>query len=582
MSNLQTLQAYFKAQNIDAMIVLHDDMFAGEYLAPADERLAWATGFTGSAGLAIITQNKALLLTDSRYTLQAQTQALGCDVLEQSSQPFLQILTWLRDNMPAGATLAFDPWLFAQKRLENWQTQLKDTDFNLVPLKKNPIDLLWQNRPSINPQKFWQHPIACAGVSTEDKIKNLDIKKPMMITDMASVNWLLNIRGGGVPYTPGVQAFALLTPQGDITLFIDLQKVPSDLPPYIKCVALSDLTNFDYPKNLQADAVSVPAALWQYWQDKKIDVQLTADPCYMPRTIKNPAELAGAAQAHINDGVAVIKFLYWFAQQHARTDLTECDVADKIQSFRAQQVGYYSDSFATIAGAGPNGAIVHYKPEPATCRTLQTNELLLLDSGAQYNKTDNTPNFCGTTDITRVLWFGQNAPTSQAKNYYTMVLKAHIAAASAVFPAGTTGAQIDALARAPLWACGQNFGHGLGHGVGSFASVHDGAVGLSPKSQGVLVPSLLITIEPGIYLESSLGVRLENVYQVVLHTQYKDMLAFTPLTLVPFDVALIDIAQLSQAEKTWLNNYHAQVLATLAPLLDGAELAWFKEACMAI
>jgi Xaa-Pro aminopeptidase len=343
-------------------------------------------------------------------------------------------------------------------------------------------------------------------------------------------------------------------------------------------VSLSDLTNFNYPQNLQADTVSVPAALWQYWQDKKIDVQQIADPCYMPRTLKNPVELAGAVQAHVYDGVAVTKFLYWFAQQHVRTDLTECDVVDKLQNFRAQQIGYYSDSFATIAGSGPNGAIVHYKPEPATCRTLQPNELLLLDSGAQYNNA----NFCGTTDITRVLWFGQNAPTAQAKNYYTMVLKAHIGAASAVFPVGTCGAQIDALARAPLWACGQNFGHGLGHGVGSFASVHDGAVGLSPKSQGVLVPHLLITIEPGIYIENTLGVRLENVYQVVAHAQYAGMLVFESFTLVPFDNALIDVAQLTPAEKTWLNNYHAQVLATLAPLLEGAELVWLKQACAAI
>jgi Xaa-Pro aminopeptidase len=409
--------------------------------------------------------------------------------------------------------------------------------------------------------------VAYAGLSPAEKLAQLNVATPTMITDMASVNWLLNVRGNDVPYTPVLQAFALVMPQADVTLFVNLEKVPAALPSYITCVDLSQLTQFNYPKTLVADPATCPAALWQHWQNHNIVVQTKADSAHMARTLKNSTELAGAQQAHIYDGVAMVQFLHCFSQQQHRTDLTEIDMVQKLQSLRAQQPHYFSDSFATIAGAGPNGAIVHYKPEPETCRTLEPNELMLLDSGAQYNM--------GTTDITRTLWFGQNQPNAQARHIYTNVLKSHIAAACAIFPNHkTTGVQIDALARAPLWAQGLDFGHGLGHGVGSFASVHDGAVGLSPRSQGVLAPFMLLTIEPGVYLENTLGVRLENVYAVETHSTFDQMLCFAPLTLAPFDNQLIDNTQLTLAEKTWLNNYHQTVLNTLTPLLDKACATW--------
>ena len=557
MSNIGALQTYLKTHQLAAFIVPHDDLFMGEYLAAHDERLAWATGFTGSAGLGIITQAKALLQTDSRYTIQAAQQCPHINVLETNAQPFAQLLAWLQQALPQGGQISFDPWLFSQKRFEHWQMQLQNTSFKLTALSANPIDALWHNRPNANPQKFWQHPIEVAGQSTPQKLALLNITTPTMLTDVASVNWLLNIRGADIPYTPYAQSFALVMPQGDITLFIDLAKVPQDLPKNINCVALQNLTNFNYPTMLQADPATAPYALWQHWHNQKIMVQPVPDNCHGLRTLKNPTELAGARQAHTHDAAAMANFLNWFSQQHGRTNLTEVEVVQALQNCRVPQQGYMGDSFATIAGAGPNGAIVHYKPEPTTCRTLQPNELLLIDSGAQYNGLHSTASFCGTTDITRVLWFGQGTPNAQSRHIYTTVLKSHIAAASAVFPQHTTtGAQIDALARAPLWAQGLNFGHGLGHGVGSFASVHDGAVKLSPQSQGVLAATMLLTIEPGVYITGQFGVRLENVYEVV-ESGVANMLAFKPLTLVPFDMALVDMAALTLAEQAWLVSYHA-------------------------
>lgn len=530
---------------LDGFVLPHQDMYQAGYLVPRDEWLFWLTGFSGSAGLSIVLKNKAALFVDGRYTIQAR---------QQVNEDFFELhnlgdeIEWIRDN--AGSLMiGFNPWTMTASALKRFSSK----GFTLVP-QAHFLDDLWQERPPHPKAPLALHPVKFAGVDALDKVKMLQeiLSKEEVdgfLLPPKSWSWLLNVRGQDLTYTPISQGFAWIT-QKRVDLFLhNTNTPPLPLTVFVHPIeALEDELKMQKHLTLGYDATHTPYAVYTLFE-KRI---LITDPCVLPKACKNSIEIEGSKSAHKKDAAAWYHF--WDELKNSlaiNSPLTELDIVAMMLEGRKKQPLFRSQSFATIAGSGPNGAIIHYKPEESTNRILKKDELLLIDSGGQYDD--------GTTDITRTLILGH--PTDAMRHHYTCVLKGHIALASTTFPKGTTGAQLDVLARSPLWNFHLDYPHGTGHGVGSFLSVHEGPQHISKTGHEPLRPGMILSNEPGYYLEGEYGIRLENLMVVV--SLNENWLAFETLTLVPFDNRLIDKSLLSRKETVWLDDYHRRCLETI-------------------
>lgn len=555
---IKPLREWMENENLDAYLVPHADRFQSEYLPPEDERLAWLTGFTGSAGIAAILRENAVLFTDGRYTLQAAKQ-VDTAIFDVVESPPEKPVEWLKDKLAEQARIGFDPWLFTVSQMQMWQRVAHENKWEMIAIDHNPIDELWQDKPSAKIIPAMPHELKYAGISTAEKISNILAKKEpetayILISEPGLVCWLLNMRGQDVAHVPLVQSLALLDEKGQVILFTNPKKIGAELKRiWGNSVSVRDLSELEntlrkLDKNLQIDPAQCPYAVKEFCIANTIPLVEAADPSLLLRACKNDVEIQGAQLAQEMDAKAFNEFMQWFsARDFERENITELDVIETLHQCRKNN-GSLDDSFDTIVGFGSNGAIIHYRADESCNLRLQPGNLLLLDSGGQYYE--------GTTDVTRVLAIGE--ATQQMKEHYTAVLKGLITLSVARFPLGTTGAQLDSLSRSHIWAVGLDYAHGTGHGVGSYMSVHEGPQGISSRSTVPLQAGMMLSIEPGIYLQGEYGIRLENIVVVVADTKADDkkpMLAFRTLTKTPFDERLILQDRLSAAEKAFLKQF---------------------------
>ena len=565
---------------LDGVLVPRADEHLGEYVPPGAERLAWLTGFTGSAGLAAVLADEAAVWTDGRYVLQLDAQA-GPDWtrLHITDEP---PPAWLKAHARPGARIGYDPRLLSADGLGRFV----DAGLDMVAVARNPVDAAWTDRPSPPVAAAVPHALAYAGTPSEEKRAALGKElaeagqDAAVLTDPASLAWLLNIRGGDLPYTPFALGFALLRRDGTVTLFMEAAKLGPDTRAWLGngvAVAAPDAMQAAL-ESLRGETVRVDRAGSPVWFAQVLDaagarVVDGPDPCALPKACKTAAEQDGARAAHGRDAVALCRFLHWLdTGRDAGT--TEMAAAARLLAFRAAVDGFREESFPAISGAGPNGAVIHYRAAPDTDRVLGPDETYLIDSGGQYPD--------GTTDVTRTVWTGPNEPPPDLKDRFTRVLQGHIAIATAVFPQGVAGPHLDALARRALWQAGLDYDHGTGHGVGSYLSVHEGPASLSRNARPVpLAPGMILSDEPGYYEPGAYGIRLENLLLVqdAAVKGRKPFLRFETLTLAPFDLRLLEPELLTAAEREWLGMYHARVLRELGPRLDAAAGAWLAAAC---
>lgn len=572
---LLALRNELAARGLDGFIVPRADAHQGEYVAPRDERLSWLTGFTGSAGFCIVLPEVAGVFIDGRYRVQVRGQ-IDLEAFTPVNWPDTLPADWLRAHAPGAAVIGFDPWLHTPDDITRLRAGLEGSAVTLTPVTDNPVDAIWPDQPAPPCGTVRAHPLALAGRSSDEKRRAIadDLRaqgvSAVALTLPDSLSWLLNIRGSDIARNPVVQAFAILHDDARLDLFIDAEKL-GDLA-LDRDITLHPPQSF--PKALRAhngavrfDPATAPLAV----AEALADGVPGADPCLMPKACKTPAELEGMRAAHRRDGAAMVEFLAWF-DSAPLTDLTEIDIAMKLEELRHATGALLDLSFETISSTGPNAAIVHYRVTEETNRRLQEGDLFLLDSGGQYPD--------GTTDITRTLPVGTVAPERRAA--CTRVLQGMIALSRARFPRGVAGAHLDALARYPLWLAGQDYDHGTGHGVGAALSVHEGPVRLSRVSTLPLAEGMILSNEPGYYRDGAFGVRIENLIVVTPAPDMGEgraMFEFETLTLVPIDRRLIDRALLSASEIDWLNAFHARVLAEIGPLVSASARAWLEQAC---
>lgn len=549
--NLEKLREWMRDKGVHALYVPREDMFGGEYVASHDERLAWVSGFTGSAGFAIITNNTAHLFVDGRYTLQAKTQSSGFQIHNLTQMAIDEVC---RSLVSLHYDLYYDPWLMSAQQLQSWKNRV-----NLIALKSNPIDTLWSDRPTKIHHQAHDYPITYAGTTREEKRKLIN-NAVWFLSNAESVCWLLNIRGSDLPYVPVLHCMALIAKE-KIILFCEPSKISMELKNLldVKVVPFEQMADELKAVNaeIHADKRTTPAAL----QNEGISFHWQSDPCELPKAKKNSTEQQGMSNCHKRDAAAIMRFWMWLEQQR---NITEIDAQDYLETCRQKIDLHQGASFATISGFGAHGAIVHYRAEPKTNIAI-TSGMYLLDSGGQY--------LDGTTDITRTFSIG--IPTQEERIHYTLVLKGHIALANACFPIGTTGAQLDALARQHLWNYGLDYAHGTGHGVGSYLNVHEGPQGISKVRSTVLEPGMVVSNEPGLYLEGQYGIRIENL-QMVQESSYQGFLCFESLTLVPYDSSLIEKSLLTQQELEWLKDYYQAIWENVSPLMKDGEKDWLK------
>ena len=569
MNKIEALRRVMEKEGVAALLIPRTDEFQGEYIAPCSERLKWLTGFTGSAGFAVITREKSAFFTDGRYTLQAKEQIPSFYELYNITQKTPS--EWVSENLLRDEKGGYDPWLFTEAQLQRFERPL-------IPLKSNPIDALWTDQPP-PPKDFVRlHPLKYAGESDENKrhriVKNLKADT-VLITACDSIAWLLNIRGNDVPHTPIVQCVCLLHKDGSYDFFVDLDKINAQVFNHLKhgkgrAVDIHQLLHHlqKMEGSCQLDPQTAPVILIQTLEKKGLNIIRERDPCLLPKSLKNEIELQGARAAHIQDGIALCSFLEWLESQPLRGETTELSAAQKLYEFRSVGQHFEDLSFGTISGFGPHGAIIHYQATPESNIPLTRDGLYLVDSGGQY--------LTGTTDVTRTIALG--TPTHEQKDRYTRVLKGHIALATATFPFGTTGAQLDALARQYLWEAGCDYDHGTGHGVGSYLSVHEGPQGISKRGTDIpLKPGMILSNEPGYYKEGEYGIRIENLVRVIESAEFKDFYEFETLTLMPLDLNLINVSLLTEQEKAWIHSYHERIIKTLSSQLTIETKTWLEK-----
>jgi Xaa-Pro aminopeptidase len=576
------LRAELKRLGLDGFIVPRTDRYQNEYVPPCAERLAWLTGFTGSAGAAIVLADRAAIFVDGRYTVQVREE-VDTAIFAVEHLVDRPPTAWIEDNLPAGAKLGYSPWLHTVDGAERLAKASAAAGARLVPCADNPIDTVWKDRPPPPRGPVVVHDLRYAGEPAAAKLARVrtDIEKAkadaLVVSDPHAVSWLFNIRGSDVPHTPVVLAFAMVPKEGRPALYVDPGKLSNAVRAALEQVA-DVRTDDDFERDLAAlgkeqsrvrlDPAVCPEAIARLVAENGGKVLRGGDPITPMKAVKNTAEIDGARAAQQRDGVAMTRFLAWFDAEAPRGRLTEIAAVEALESFRRDTGALKDVSFPTISGAGPDGAIVHYRVSRRSDRRIAPDELFLVDSGGQYED--------GTTDITRTIAVG--TPSSDMRKNFTLVLKGHIAIACAVFPDGTTGAQLDPLARQFLWREGLDFDHGTGHGVGSYLSVHEGPARISKLGTAPLKRGMILSNEPGYYRTGAYGIRIENLILVTeakpVAQAEKPLNAFETLTLAPIDLRLVDAALLTAEESAWLNAYHARVRDTLAPLVDMPTREW--------
>ena len=576
------LRQALEQEQLGGFIIPRGDEHQGEYVPARAERLSWLTGFTGSAGMAIVLRDKAAIFVDGRYTLQARNQVDG-ETFEYQHLIEEPAERWLEDNL-GGLPLGYDPWLHSEDQIKRLAKGAEKAGGGLRPCEENLVDRIWLDQPDRPLDPVSLHDAAFAGESSEAKRTRLG--EALAEQDIAaavlslpdSIAWLLNVRGNDVPHTPFALSFALLYADGRVTWFIAPEKVDDSVRS-----ALGNAVSLAAPGELGAalhglagKRVRVDPGTAPFWVVQRLEaagatIDRGPDPCQLPKACKNEAERDGTRAAHRRDGAAVTRFLHWLSHDALAEGASEATAADRLQAFRSEDPSLKDLSFDTISGSGPNGAIVHYRVTPESDRKLASGELFLVDSGGQYPD--------GTTDVTRTVAIG--TPSEEMRRHFTAVLRGHIALATARFPRGTTGHQLDSLARRPLWDLGVDYDHGTGHGVGSYLSVHEGPQRISKAPNRVgLAPGMIVSIEPGYYKEGAYGIRIENLALVGPADESGDereMLGFETLTFAPIDRTLIVPEMLMPPERAWLDAYHARVRETLAPQLTGSARSWLEE-----
>jgi Xaa-Pro aminopeptidase len=576
------LRSELARRGLDGFVVPRTDRFQNEFVPPCAERLAWLTGFTGSAGVAIVLADRAALFVDGRYQLQAAKQADGA-VFSLEHYVERPPPVWIEATVPAGAKLGYSPWLHTIDSAERLAKACAAAGASLVPVADNPIDAIWTDRPPPPLGTVVLHELRFAGESAEQKLarvrgemQNL-AADAVVVSDPQAVSWLFNIRGSDIPHTPVVLAYAIVPKTGQPALYVDSRKLGNDARHRLEEFAsVREPADFESElaalggeqRGVQLDPASCSEAIARLVTENGGKLVRAGDPIVPLKAVKNATEIAGARAAHQRDGAAVTRFLAWFDREAPVGRLTEIDAVEALESFR-RDTGVLKDiSFPTIAGAGPHGAIVHYRVSRKSNRRIAPGEIFLVDSGAQYQD--------GTTDITRTVVVGR--PTADTRKNFTLVLKGHIAIARAVFPDGTTGAQLDTLARQFLWQAGLDFDHGTGHGVGSYLSVHEGPARIAKLGAAPLKRGMILSNEPGYYRTGGYGIRIENLILVAEAARVADaekpLNAFETLTLAPIDRRLVEPALMSAAEIAWLDAYHARVRDVLTPLVDVQTRAW--------
>lgn len=584
---LRRLRSELKRRGLDGFLIPRSDEHQGEYVAARSERLAWVSGLTASAGMAIVLARTAAVFADGRYTLQAEAQVNG-DLFERRHLTDSPPAAWIAGNLPKGGRLGYDPWLLTPNQAARFAAACEKAGGSLVPVEGNPVDAVWADQPPPPLAPVWGLDEAFAGESADDKRGRMaeglksDGLDAVFLSAPDSIAWLLNVRGGDVPFTPFALSFALLHADASVDWFIDPRKITPDArartgdqvrlrdPDHLG-PALDGLGKAK--KVVRLDPAAAPA--WAAHRLKNAGGALSRgdDPCQLAKALKNVVQMQGMRDAHVRDGAALTRCLAWLDAEAPGGALTELAVADKLEAFRGENDHFRGPSFSTISGSGPNGAIVHYRVTPETDRTLGRGELFLVDSGGQY--------LDGTTDVTRTVAIG--APSDEMRRRWSLVLKGHIALAEARFPAGTNGAQLDVLARQALWAAGLDYDHGTGHGVGSFLSVHEGPHRITKAANRVsLETGMVVSNEPGYYKAGAYGIRIENMVAVTdlgrPDGAERDVYGFETLTLAPLDRRLVDLGVLNDAEVDWVDAYHQRVADAVGPLVDEATRSWLEAA----
>jgi len=582
---ISTIRQYLADKKLTAILIPRADEYLGEYVPEHNERLAWISGFTGSAGMLIITMDKAVMFVDGRYTIQVQQQC-SPELFEYEHLIDNPPLQWLTDNLNEGNTVGFDSRLHSYQFYEHAHEKLSVKHIELIELAENPIDLNWADRPCAEIEIARLLKEQFTGESSLDKRKRIGHKirqlgaDAALISQLDSIAWLLNIRGNDVPHLPVVMGRAILYQSGEMAFCTDLQKIPDDFDHHVgegvQTFAeetfeelIQDLGRNHQKIIIDANNSNTYAVL--RCLEQQCEIISGTDPVLLPKAQKNDAELNGMRQCHIRDGSAVSRFLHWIETEvNASRFHDEGFLSDRLEQFRRDLPELIDLSFSTISAAGSNAAMAHYSHTNGTPAALSDRSLYLVDSGGQY--------LDGTTDITRTVAIGE--PTVEHRKMFTRVLKGHIALAKAVFPRGTAGNQLDALARQFLWEVGLDFDHGTGHGVGCFLSVHEGPQRIAKTAgpSAALLPGMVLSNEPGFYKENSYGIRCENL--MIVKEQLSGMLEFETITFAPFDQTLICQTLMTDSEIAWLNQYHQQVFEKLAPLLEGEALQWLQQATL--
>jgi Xaa-Pro aminopeptidase len=583
---VEALRAELARRELTGFISPRADRQQNEYVAPAEERLAWLTGFTGSAGTVIVLADRAALFVDGRYTLQAAEQ------VDRSVFAIVPLADtppdrWLEANLPAGARLGYDPWLHTVDGADRLSQACANAGATLVAAEPNPVDAIWTDRPAQPSGAVTLHDLRFAGEYAAQKLARVRAEvaslraDALVVSDPHAVAWAFNIRGADVAHTPLPLAFAIVPREGRPSLYVESAKLSNAVRH-----TLEELGEVRGPAAFERDLMALGEARRTVRLDKDTAAAALAriittaggkvirgsDPIALMKAVKNPVEIEGSHTAHQRDGAALVRFLAWFEREAAGGKLTEIDAVAALETFR-RDTGLLKDvSFPTISGSGPHGAIVHYRVTEASNRTIGQGELFLIDSGGQYED--------GTTDITRTVAVGQ--PSAEMRERFTLVLKGHIALARAIFPEGTTGAQLDPFARQHLWEAGLDYDHGTGHGVGSYLSVHEGPARISKLGNVALKRGMILSNEPGYYKAGAYGIRIENLVLVVEAPSApggeKPLNTFETLSLVPIDRRLIVQSMLTAEEASWIEIYHAKVAAALFPLVDADTRRWLDMA----
>ena len=590
---LKALREQLKAEKLDGFVVPLTDEHMSEYVGSYAQRLAWLTGFQGSAGAAVVLPQEAAIFVDGRYTLQVRQQVSPTEWSYQSV-PETSTTQWLEEHAPEGARIGYDPWLHTRDWVTKAKEALASRGAELVPVARNPIDEIWTDRPETSKAHLVVQPDQYAGKSAAEKRTEIGDwlgkhhADAAVLSALDSIAWAFNIRGADVTHTPVALAYALVHADGTADLFVASEKISADVRQHLgNGVRLHERAEFESAladlkgKTVVVDPERAVAAIFEALEKAGAKVLPMRDPVVLPKAIKNPVEIAGQKSAQERDGAVISRFLHWIDEEAPKGGVDELIASDHLESLRRENEELRDLSFDSISGAGPNGAIVHYKSSEKTNRKLEQGQLYLIDSGGQYVD--------GTTDITRTVAIGQ--PTAEMRDRFTRVLKGHIAIATAVFPKGTRGSQLDSFARRPLWEAGLDYAHGTGHGVGSFLSVHEGPQRISPVGSSQsggdepLQAGMILSNEPGYYKTGEYGIRIENLVLVCereIEGAEKEMLGFETLTFAPIDRRLIDAQMLEPEELIWLNCYHAHVLAKIGPKLEGKDLEWLQHACAPI